>query len=487
MPELSAEILLRPTRIGFLTSPTDLASVRAIMRACTCLWGGVFNPIIPVFKRAPKEWRPEIYRSFKGAEVAKGYTRFFEPDVYVEAEQGLLEEAGLGALRHQLIHDPQVIALEKLLEPEQGRDWAEPAFGLNIHDALANIYKTEQQFVRRDDQASLYVSPERGNALSEAMFGVYPALKGVKYIEQAYRDVYRPEKIKPTPDTWRQVFLKKATTPLRVTSYRVDTERHWHHDLVLFVFDPQRATDLIDLWNLRLEPHPVLPVPLDWFEALRDDIYEIFRAEHRPVVGNSNGVMHNATIEFGRSIPKAKAESLVRSLKPGLPSGALVVKYWRNAIWVEHRDRHVHRDNRLKVMVKERRADLVLRGDRELLTTFETLEPEFLQPYARSDHRWVNVLKVSNYSNRSIATVLPFNTFDRRWPRLGMGGDAIPVSSEGWVFPQRYANMAQYVSLLSANDAIVGSLGQFGIKAELSEPGHIARQMLEQLGGLRRH
>ena len=38
--------------------------------------------------------------------------------------------------------------------------------------------------------------------------------------------------------------------------------------------------------------------------------------------------------------------------------------------------------------------------------------------------------------------------------------------------------------VLRANDAIVGSLKQFGIKAELSEPGHIARQMLEHLGGL---
>jgi len=26
--------------------------------------------------------------------------------------------------------------------------------------------------------------------------------------------------------------------------------------------------DLIDGWNLRLEPHPVVPVPVDWFEAV---------------------------------------------------------------------------------------------------------------------------------------------------------------------------------------------------------------------------
>src|ERR1700678_1596501 len=111
MHELSAEILLRPTRIGFITSPTDLASVRLIMRACTCLWGGVFNPIIPVFKRPPEEWRAEIYQHFRGIEVAKGYARFFEPDVYVETEKGLLEKAGLGALRQKNALHTQVITL----------------------------------------------------------------------------------------------------------------------------------------------------------------------------------------------------------------------------------------------------------------------------------------------------------------------------------------------------------------------------------------
>ena len=79
---------------------------------------------------------------------------------------------------------------------------------------------------------------------------------------------------------------------------------------------------------------------------------------------------------------------------------------------------------------------------------------------------------------------MPFNTFDRVWPRLAGGGEQVPVGSEGWVFPQRFEEPEQYVSLLDANEAIVGSLSQLGIKAELSEPGHIARQMLEQLGGL---
>jgi hypothetical protein len=484
MPEISAEILLRPTRIGFLTRPTDLASVRAIMRACACVWGGIYNPIIPVFKRPPREWKPEIYQRFKGAEVAKGYVRFFEPDVYVETEKGLLEEAGLGALRQKHTFHPQIITFKELLEPQKDRKWAEPEFGLNIHDVLKHIYETEQQFVFRDKRESVLVAAEKANALTEAMFGSYPASSVVKYIEKGYIDVHRPEKVKASPETWRRVYLKGAETPLGVTRYGLHPQRYWYHDLLVYVFDPTRATDLIDLWNLRLEPHPVLPLPVEWFQALGDDIHKVLKAEHRPVVGNPYGVMHNATIEFGRSIPKTKAEALVRTLKPGLPQGALSVKYWRNAIWVEHRNDLVHREQRLKVTANERRADLVLKEDGELRTAFEPLEPEFAGRFGKGDHRWVNVLNVSNYGMRDVATVLPFNAFDRTWPHLGGGSEQIPVGTEGWVFPQRFKNLNQYVSLLSRNDAIVGSLAKLGIKAELSEPGHIARQMLENLGGL---
>jgi hypothetical protein len=76
MSDLTAEIQLRPTRIGFLVHPADLASVRWIMRACARLWGGVYNPIIPVFNKPPTEWKSEVYERFRGAAVAKGYVRF---------------------------------------------------------------------------------------------------------------------------------------------------------------------------------------------------------------------------------------------------------------------------------------------------------------------------------------------------------------------------------------------------------------------------
>lgn len=484
MAEIHGDILLRPTRIGFLTRPHDLASVRTIMRACTCVWGGLFNPIIPVFRRWPKEWKPEAYERLKATDIVKGYIRFFEPDVYVETEQGLLEAAGLHALRQPHAIYPHVITLKAFLEPDDGRQWSEPAYGFNMRDVLYHVYETDQRFVSRDKRDYVYVLQEQGNTLTDAIFGAYPPSADVEYIKQAYADVYRPETVAPSPDTWRRVFLKDAGTPLRVTAYGLDAKHHWDDERLIYVFDSTRATDLIDLWNLRLQPGPVLPVPVEWFDALRDDITAILKADYRPVIGNPFGLMHRTTIEFSRSIPKAHAESLIQTLQPHLPKGALTVKLWRDAIWNEHYDERTIALQRLRVFAKEQHISLTVMAGREQSTSFPTLEPDFSTAFGKGEQRWINALRISSYGNSDIATVMPFNTFDRTWPHQTGFGDQTPVGSEGWIFPQSFRGMAQYVSLLNADDAIVGSLKQLGITAELSEPGHIAKQMLGHLGGL---
>jgi hypothetical protein len=66
--------------------------------------------------------------------------------------------------------------------------------------------------------------------------------------------VYRPQTLAPNADAWRKVFRSGAETPLHITRYGLDAKRSWMHDLVVYVFDPEKPTDVIYLWNLRLEP-----------------------------------------------------------------------------------------------------------------------------------------------------------------------------------------------------------------------------------------
>jgi hypothetical protein len=80
--------------------------------------------------------------------------------------------------------------------------------------------------------------------------------------------------------------------------------------------------------------------------------------------------------------------------------------------------------------------------------------------------------------------VLPFNTFDREWPRLQLGGEHVIIGREGWVFGQRWKKTSQSMTLLTKEEGIIGSLKRWGVEASLSEPGHIAKEMVDHLGGL---
>jgi hypothetical protein len=79
MTTLSGSLRLRPTRIGFLVDPTDLESLRRIFQVCTCLWGGTFNPIIPVCRVIPEVWTDAPFLAPTTAELAKGHTAPFSP------------------------------------------------------------------------------------------------------------------------------------------------------------------------------------------------------------------------------------------------------------------------------------------------------------------------------------------------------------------------------------------------------------------------
>jgi len=89
----SASLRLRPVRIAFLVNPRDFTAVRKCIRLNTCLWGGWYNPIIPVFDRPPARWNVDHWKP-KGRGISRGYIRFFEPEVVVEAEPNLATKIG---------------------------------------------------------------------------------------------------------------------------------------------------------------------------------------------------------------------------------------------------------------------------------------------------------------------------------------------------------------------------------------------------------
>ena len=139
------------------------------------MWGGVFNPIIPVFRSRPGDWRSEIPERMTGADIAHGYVEFFEPDAFVEAEPDLLEKVGLGTIRDKHGIHRRVIPLQELLSCRSDHDWSELSVGIGVNDVLKHIYETERRFELRDKHPAIVVKQSQGNSLVEAMFGLYPS------------------------------------------------------------------------------------------------------------------------------------------------------------------------------------------------------------------------------------------------------------------------------------------------------------------------
>ena len=493
MANLTVDIRLRPARIGLLVRPKDKRSIHRFMRISTCLWGGIFNPIIPVFRRAPAEWKSEAWERTRGYRIAKGYIEFFEPDALVEAESGLNVLAGLEKRWDEKRRKDRILPLNKLLHCARDRDWTEPSFGLSMVDPLQQIYETEQRFKLRDKRAAYLVSADGNDSMVEALFGAYPTEQTSSHFSEAFEAVYKPRREAPSIEVWRKVYLERAITPLRATGHGIEVEQHWNDNPLIFVFNPDRTTDLIDLWNIRSESYPVMPVPINWLPNLASDIAKIVVKEHRQVSGAGAGIMHRAVVEFSRSISQEEVDELTQMIKAELPPkkgseqsiGPLYVSTHRSRVWVKNQGKHGPRLSRIKLIAAERRVSVPLQTGRRPYIDFDPLVPEFARRYTGSEFRWINSIRLSNYSEANVATVLPFDTYSNVWPRLTILRGPVLVGSEGWCIGGMYKESVQTIRLYSHEEAVIGSLGVLGIEARLSDPGQVAKQVVEHLGGLR--
>src|SRR5581483_2860220 len=80
----SIDLKVRPIRLAFLVNPNNTSSIREAIQISSSLWGGSYNPIVPVYKRMPSSWSDKPFRAPKAEKVVKGYLDAFDPDVLVD-------------------------------------------------------------------------------------------------------------------------------------------------------------------------------------------------------------------------------------------------------------------------------------------------------------------------------------------------------------------------------------------------------------------
>lgn len=473
---LSGTIRLRPARIGFLVRPSDTESVRRAMRASTCLWGGRYNPLIPVARALPVPWR-EKHSTTTARDTARGYLWFFEPDVLVEMEPGIAQRLGidLGAIR--------VMEEGDLFDHDRRRQLPDVTAGLSILDAYDDLYRREYQFVKRKPRRALVFS-ENAHPMVDAWLGGFPSDIQLSPFRDIYRDTFDAEEVRLDPECWRRIVEEGALTPLLVTRHDLECVHSPSLSPRLFIFDSSSPYDLIDLWNIRQFRREVVPVPIEWAYELEDLVARIISDQHRQIPGHPQGTLGRTVVEYGRSVSKADATALSNTIFSKLEPASWVQSFNYERIWSQARSSIISEPERVRVEAKTSYIDLPVVDEGGPTVQYKSLSPDFAQDFGPGDFRWVNVLAMRDFSQRhEYALAVPADISPEQLRKFRWA-EPILSSREGLVLPQLFRGTTVSVRLQSGREAIIEWLGSKGVKAEGSDPGRIAERLLISLGGI---
>ena len=474
MPSLSAEISLRPIRFGFLVNPGNRIALRKALTATTCLWGGRYNPMIPILRKVPPWWDRHKHHFDTARSIANGYLDQFEPDFLVETEIGLAENLGYASDR--------VISIGLLLRRDGEKN--SKGVGTDVYDLYRHMHRTEYQFERRQGSDVALITSANADMQDflSCVFGTFPQDEELSYYEKAFRDAFNPTEIILSSENIESYYRRPLFSPLHIGSSNLEVEFHNYEDFTLYVLDAHSPVDLIDYWNLRIFNGNILPVPIQWANELSVYARQLIRDSHRPLPNNSNGVMMNATVQIGRSIKESEIEGIYRKSFQVTEPHANVRRDWYPSIWRETPE-FVVRSTRSTVSASSETQDFEI-PDEGGHITLHSLHPSFVEEHGNA-YRWANVIALREHGSThaySICAPISYRPQSELNFRHGIAGAL--KTMEGFVVFATFKKIQNYWEIITGEKAVAAWMAEQGIKTEMSPAGRTTHELIRAMNGV---
>jgi hypothetical protein len=483
------ESKVRPLRLAFLVDPNDIRSLRKVIQINSTLWGGTYNPIIPIYKRMPKVWRDDLLPTKKAEVVIKGYIDAFDPDILVQCSKRLpqfITELGIETIKPDDIWQP----LREDGDPS-------PKYGIGIFELLDLIYEDHFKFKPRFPLKIVLPKLPKKNQLFWASFlGDFPDYIK-KSVENRYEKALDIEEPPIEFSTVQGFFAENILFSRRICQYNLEQyrQRDFTQGDCAFFMDMSKQADIIDFWNLRALGRQVIPVPkqLKDRDEIKQFVVDFLKSARWPHRYNPQ-IYNFASFIKSRNVNQEEMKEYAHSLgfpdeneDNGEDDQALKPYYtlqnWYPRIWDEWaRDKNDTGPSDFYSENKE--IDF---NDVKEVVQVETLIPDFAFEFGgHSTPRCANELGFRFYGEEEhIAEVFPKNmgenllrtisylpTLKPEW-RVGRNGLVRLVEhprSERWHLPL-------------SQEVFFGWLKDLGWDVQLSDPGRICKQIFSQLEG----
>lgn len=473
MKTINIKNRLRPIRFAFLVRPTDKNNIAEIFRINTCLWGGMYNPIIPIFKRTPNWWSDANIKKETPSEAFNRYLDFFEPDILVECEEGLAKDSGFDTRR--------IIKLDDLLIDENNESWNK--FGLDTYELYNELYDKEFKYQLKTPHniSIIKANSSAQDMFAACLFGSFPKEKKYTYYQKAFEGIFDAKTINLTPESLESIYREGITSPLRMANKYIKCYSGNHMPPSLFVFDSTKPYDLIDYWNLRaVYNNNVIPIPKQWIAELNVYCKEFILKNHRPIPGNRFGTMIRPKTMFSRGISNDEADILFNEYIKVEKQGLNCIQNWYPNFDAKAY-KGVSRDLRPLLTVDEKEAEYSF-GLNDNPVKLDSLKPSFGNEH-RGNCKWANVIKLRSWVDRSINTVFPINFRNPKYPNSYLGGDFLLPTSEGLTLLPNAISNTEYVEIKTCSDAISAWFKSQDITTIQSDAGRSTQQIIDTLGG----
>ena len=478
MPIGTIDIKLRPLKLAFLVSPSENHSLLKAIQINSCLWGGLFNPIIPFYLRTPKVWGDRFSRSITGKNIVAGYLKAFDPDFIVPI--GDLKLSGYQISEEKIVKPDKIISgLE-----EDGT----PCYGVGIFELLHHLYEKEIKFLRKEPLQVYFpdISPKYKVFLS-SIFGNMPeSIDNI--IIRNFDKILSIDRSQLTINDYTENISIRKLFPRRITMMEINPQRHSHNDgQCIFLMDANNALDIIDYWNLRASGWNVIPIAkqvseLDSAKSIASDFIEenFYPYRHNP------DMFHHTTILKSRSIAESELKEFSLSLEVPKPENKWNFKYsmqhWYPRIW-DNWAREKDGIGGCQLEVKEDQQDLQTIPDH---ITVRTIDPDFASRFGgHGTYRFANEIEIRIYGDNGepYAEVIPDGIEGIAHSIGAIGFREWRISNKGLVFLSRHTKWKMTLSPPLAENVMTSWLKSNGWTIKVSSPGLVAKQMLKQLGG----
>ena len=479
------ELKSRPLRLGFLVDPNKARSIRKAIELSSTLWGGAYNPLIPVYKRTPRNWE-KPFKSPKAESIVKGYIEAFDPDILVQCTPHLpeyIKKLGLDIMQPSEIWETGTNSNKEVY----------PKIGIGIFELLNDIYEEHFRYQEKNPPRIVIPRlPKKGSLFWSSVIGILP-----KFITPIINIGYKKALEIKTPKldivNLQTVLKGNVLFPRRITQYDLNFYKRsgFRNEECIFFMDLTKNLDIIDYWNLRALGRQVIPMPIQFKDeqSLRNIVTSVVKASRRPLRNNPK-IYNNATFICSRNSTMENMQEYAKSLdikkdpKDPVDEPFLSLQHWYPRIWndwARNKD-GVEADD---IYHEEKDIDL---SDVKDSVHIRFIHPKFIDSYFGADGaRFANELAFRLYgTDRIFSQVFPkdggehfrrliggITAYRNEW-RVGRNGLVKLVQqyerTEKWTVPV-------------AQDVFTAWMKDLGYEVKISTPGLLARQIYTQLDG----